>query len=132
MLSDDLIGTITLDPLRSHVPSGNFTSRIEHENRVIVCVLHKQAKALLSLTQRRFRLLLGGNVPDDRQHDRTLRRIDRAEHDIHGELCSVLTAPKELQPRTHRTHTRVSTELVSQRGMPLPKTLRNQDFDRMA
>jgi hypothetical protein len=68
MLSDDLVGTITLDAFRAGVPVGDLAFGIEHEDSVVGDALDEQPEPALGIEEgllRLLRLALVGHVAGD-------------------------------------------------------------------
>src|ERR1700733_10254875 len=68
MPSDNLLGGISLDALRSAVPAGDEPIRIQHENRVVGDTFDQQAKSLFASAQFFGRLPALGNIQAQADH----------------------------------------------------------------
>ncbi len=68
MLSDNLLGKISLDALRSAVPAGDEPFRVQHENRVVGDAFDQQAKSLFASAQFFGRLPALGNIQAQADH----------------------------------------------------------------
>ncbi len=51
MLSDDFFGGIAFDALRALIPTHDVPGGIQHDNRVVLHILHQQMKAFIALIQ---------------------------------------------------------------------------------
>ena len=51
MLPDDLVGSISLEPLGPCIPRQNVTAGIQHENRIFPDALNEELETLLTLPQ---------------------------------------------------------------------------------
>src|SRR5258708_39389596 len=51
VMADDVLGRVSLDPLRSGVPIGNDAVGIEHEDRVIGDALHEETEPALAFLE---------------------------------------------------------------------------------
>src|SRR3984893_14047573 len=81
MLTDDFRRGVLVNTLRPHVPVGDGTAAVEHENRVIGDALDDRAKAPFALHQRFLRLSGLGDVVLERRFD-ALALLDLAMKDL--------------------------------------------------
>ncbi len=54
------------------------------------------------------------------------------EANLNGKFASIFAPGSEMAPHPHKTHLRVGREFPEQTGVPLPKALWNQYFNRPA
>ena len=65
-------------------------------------------------------------------HSIPLFRLQRAQADLHRELCSVPPPPVELEPGTHRPHARVPEVPGAVADVCIAEPLGHQSLDRLA
>ena len=65
MLSDNLLGRVTLDALGPHVPSGYYAMRVDLEDRVVDNRFDKASIPALALHENLLRFLPFCNVASD-------------------------------------------------------------------
>jgi hypothetical protein len=58
VLADDLLGPVALDPLRSGVPGGHMSLRVEEEDGIVLHIRDEVLKLLFAGAQSLFRPLL--------------------------------------------------------------------------
>src|ERR1700722_10718647 len=75
MPSDNLLGGISLDALRSAVPAGDEPFRVQHENRVVGDAFDQQAKSLFASAQFFGRLPALGNIQAQADHPERRTRV---------------------------------------------------------
>ena len=92
MLAEHLAGGVALDALRTDVPAGDETVRIEHDDRVVLDHLDKHAEALFALAQPFLVLAPLGEVAGDlgEAEQRAIRPAQRGDDHIGPEARAVL------------------------------------------
>lgn len=103
VLSDDFVGTVSLNLLRAFVPADDSAEWIEHENGVILDFLHQQPETFLSLPQFLVGLLPFRDIAD-RSHDRrTIRALPWAQTDFDWKRAPILASPVQYETYSHGT-----------------------------
>src|SRR5688500_4591096 len=65
MVSEDFLLRVTLEALRTPIPTRDVTLKVEHVDRVVRHTLHENSEALLAPSQRVLGCLSLGDVPCD-------------------------------------------------------------------
>ncbi len=120
------------DELRADVPAQQIPVRVQHEDAVVLHIVHDQPEALVALAQRGFGAPALADIADDRHHGRGAMRPRGAEADLDRELAPVLAPPDELKPASHRPQRRRLRITALVAGVRVAEPLRYQEADGLA
>ena len=127
-LAHDLVAVVAEQPFRLAVHEHDRSAVVD-DHHAVRCRLEQSREALLALSPHLLRTALFGDVPHSRGEEPSLRRVDRAERQVHGELGPVLAAAGELDPDAGRPGRGIGEVLVTVLDVAPMEAIREEQLD---